>query len=125
MRLALFGPPPGVTLAAIPAERVLASMRQEMAWARRNAALEYLVLTCARVWLFAETRQIASKVEAGEWAARRYHDSPVIAAALSRQRGADAAISTEAAQLLATHVDRVAASADLPGGTASSDTGAR
>jgi hypothetical protein len=109
----VFGPPPSVTLAAIRSEAVLAAMRDEIGWARANASLEYFVLTCARAWLFAETRQIASKVEAGEWAAQRYPDPPVIAAALSRQRGADAVISRDAAERLATHVDRLVASGDL------------
>ena len=123
--VALFGPPPDVTLAAIPSETVLAAMREEIAWARANAAPEYLVLTSARVWLFAETRRIVSKVEAGEWAAQRYHDPPVIAAAVRRQRGAHAAISTGAAERLAAHVDRLVTSGVLAAGTDSSDIGAR
>ena len=106
----LLGPPASETLAKIPSRTVLLAMRDEIRWARTNAPLAYLVLTSTRVWLFAETHRIASKVEAGEWATGRYDDSAVIAAALSHQRGADVAIPSDAAQRLAAHVDRVVTS---------------
>jgi streptomycin 3"-adenylyltransferase len=105
--LAVVGPPPLVTLAAIPAETVLSVMRDEIAWARTHASAEYLVLTSARVWLFAETGRITSKIEAGEWAAERYVEPSVIDAALARQRGASAEIAMGAAERLAEHVERL------------------
>jgi hypothetical protein len=84
-------------------------MHEEIDWARRNASPEYLVLTSARAWLFAETRRIASKIEAGEWAAERYGEPDVIEAALARQRGAQAEIAVGAAERLAEHVQRLTA----------------
>jgi hypothetical protein len=72
-----------------------------------HAPPEYLVLTSARVWLFAETRRITSKIEAGAWAAERYAEPRVIEAALARQRGGDAALARDAAERLADHVERL------------------
>ena len=109
----LFGPPPALTIAAIPPETLLTAMRTEIGWARVNASLEYLVLTCARAWMFAQTRRIASKVEAGEWAAQTYSDAALIGAALARHRGAEAVISRDAAERLVTHVDRLVGSPAL------------
>lgn len=104
---AVVGPPPREALAAIPDATVLSVMRDEIGWARTHASLEYLVLTSARVWLFAETGRIASKIEAGEWAAERYGEPGAIEAALARQRGASAEIATGAAERLARHVERL------------------
>ncbi len=104
--VAVVGPPPRVVLAPVPDESVLEAMRAEVDWARAHAPLEYLVLTCARVWFFAETHRIASKVEAGEWAAERYGEPDVIVASLARQRGAAAEIAADAAERLANEVER-------------------
>ena len=108
--LTLAGPPPGETLADIPDALVLTVMRDEIAWARGHASLEYLVLTSARVWLFAAERRIASKIAAGEWALGRYRDERLLAAALTVQRGGQAAIDPGAAERLAIHVERIAGS---------------
>lgn len=108
--LAVVGPPPLVALAAIPDETVLSVMRDEIEWARTRAPLDYLVLTSARAWLFAETRRIASKIEAGRWAARRHTQPAVIEAALALQRGASAELQPEAAERLAAHVEHLTAS---------------
>jgi Domain of unknown function (DUF4111) len=107
--LAVVGPPPRAALAAIPDATVLSSMRDEIGWARAHAPVEYLVLTSARAWLFAAARRIASKIEAGEWAAERYAEPGVIEAALARQRGTEAEIARDAAERLARHVERLAA----------------
>lgn len=108
--LAVVGPPPLVALAAIPDQTVLSVMRDEIEWARNHAPLEYLVLTSARVWLFTQTRRIASKVEAGRWAARYYAEPAVIKAALARHRGASTEVQPEAAERLAAHVEHLTAS---------------
>jgi len=107
--IAIVGPPPREILPPIPDSAVAAAMHEEIDWARRNASPEYLVLSSARAWLFAETRRIASKIEAGEWAAERYGEPDVIEAALARQRGAQAEIAVGAAERLAEHVQRLTA----------------
>ena len=105
--VAIVGPPPRASLAVIPEETILSAMRDEVDWAREHAALEYLVLTSARAWLFVETHRIASKVEAGEWAAERYGEPGVIVASLARQRGEGAEIVKDAAERLADRVERL------------------
>lgn len=101
----IIGPPSRSSLAAMPAEVIASAMRNEVRWAREHAPLEYLVLTSARAWLFAETRRIVSKIEAGKWAAERYAEPAVLEAALARQRGATTAtISKAAAERFAEHV---------------------
>jgi hypothetical protein len=109
--LAVVGPPPRSSLAAVPDAAILTAMLREVDWARENAEPEYLVLTCARAWLFSETRRIASKLEAGRWARRRYGEPAVIEAALARQSGAGAAIDAAQAERLAAHVVDLARSA--------------
>jgi streptomycin 3"-adenylyltransferase len=106
--VAIWGPPPSLSIASVPDEVVLTAMRGEVQWARELASLEYLVLTAARLWLFVETRRISSKVEAGEWAAPRYDDPDLIEAALARQRGADAEIPRDAAERFAGHAASLA-----------------
>jgi len=108
---ALVGPSPKTSLGPVPDAVVLSAMRDELRWARQHAPLEYLVLTSARIWLYVETHRIGSKVEAGEWAARRYPQPGVILASLLRQGGAEALIPKEAADRLADHVERLAAPA--------------
>jgi Domain of unknown function (DUF4111) len=103
----LLGPPASSVVARIPHPTMLLAMRNEIDWARANASLEYLVLTSARAWLFADTQRLASKIEAGEWALERADEPAVIAAALSRQRGAEAVIERDAAERLAAYVDRL------------------
>jgi hypothetical protein len=103
--IAIVGPPPRKSLAAVPDEAILVAMRAEIDWARGHASPEYLVLTSARAWLFVETRQLSSKIAAGEWACERYEEAAVIETALARQRGRAVEVATEAAQRLA---DRVA-----------------
>lgn len=107
--VAIAGLPPLAMLAPISDEAVAAAMRAEIGWARTQAPLEYLVLTSTRAWFFAETRRIASKIEAGEWAAERYVERGVIEAALARQQGAEVEIATGAAERLAEHVERLTA----------------
>ncbi len=109
--LAVVGPPPRSSLAVVPDATVLTTMLREIDWARENAEPEYLVLTCARVWLFSETRRLGSKLEAGRWARRRYTEPAVIEAALARQSGAGAAIDARQAERLAAHVVDLACSA--------------
>jgi hypothetical protein len=105
--VAVMGPPPLAALADVPDRMIAAAMHDEIGWARVHAPSEYLVLTSARVWLFAETHRIASKIEAGEWAAERYAEPSVVEAALARQRGGDAAVARDAAERLADHVERL------------------
>ncbi len=95
--LTLIGPPPEETLASVPTARIRSAMLDEIEWATVSGQPEYLVLTSARAWLFAETGRIASKIEAGEWAARRYPEPAVIGSALIRQRGGTIAIDKPAA----------------------------
>lgn len=113
--LTLLGPPPEATLAPVPAARVRSAMLDEIAWATVSAPPEYLVLTSARAWLFCETGRIASKVEAGEWAARRYPEPAVIDAALTCQRGGEATIDRKAATDLARYAARMLRGLPSPG----------
>ena len=94
--MALLGPPRGDTIAAVPETRIRLAMLDEIEWAA-TAPPEYLVLTAARAWLFAETGRLASKVEAGAWAEPRDPDPVVIAAALTFQHGGRDAIDPLAA----------------------------
>jgi hypothetical protein len=103
---AIVGPPAPELLGGIPDTAVRDAMRAEIAWGRTNAPPEYLVLTAARAWLFSETRRIASKMEAGEWAAERDPEPDVIRVALARQRGAAVVVSNEAAHRFADRVER-------------------
>jgi len=105
--IVIVGPPPRSTLAEVAEPTLLLAMRDEIRWGRENGPLEYLVLTSARVWLFAETRRMSSKIEAGEWAAKRYAEPVVIHAALARQRGAEVKIERDAAERLADEVERL------------------
>jgi hypothetical protein len=106
--LALAGPPPHMSLGAVPDQTLLSVMRSQIGWARTNGALEYLVLTCARFWLFAETRRLSSKVDAGRWALERYSQPRIIAAALARYDGANLDIDKVEADRLATYVEGIA-----------------
>lgn len=103
----IFGPPPRSLLATMPDEAIEAAVRDEIGWARHHASTEYLVLTAARVWLFTETHRIASKIEAGEWAAARYDEPRVIQSAIARQRGSTTSISITEAQRFVEHVERL------------------
>jgi hypothetical protein len=82
-------------------------MLDEIGWAREHGPLEYLVLTSARAWLFFATHRIASKIDAGVWAAERDAEPAVIDAALGLQRGATAVIPTDAAEGFADRVERL------------------
>jgi streptomycin 3"-adenylyltransferase len=104
--VAVVGPPPLATLANVPDQMIASAMHDEIGWARAHAQPEYLVLTSARVWPFAETHRIASKIEAGAWAAERYAEPSVIEAALARQRGGGGAVARDAAERLADYVVR-------------------
>jgi streptomycin 3"-adenylyltransferase len=86
----LLEPPPDETLRSICTSDLAQAMLDEIEWAAFAAPPAYLVLTCARAWLFAVTDRIASKIEAGEWAAERYPEPGPIESALiaqSRRRG--------------------------------------
>lgn len=104
---AIVGPPAHSSLAAVPEEAIESAMRNEIGWAREHGPLEYLVLTSARAWLFFATHRIASKIDAGVWAAAQDAEPTVIEAALGRQRGAAAAIATDAAERFADRVERL------------------
>jgi hypothetical protein len=104
---AIIGPPARSALAALPGEAIESAMREEIGWAREHGPLEYLVLTSARAWLFSATHRIASKIDAGAWAAAHDAEPAVIEAALGRQRGAGAAIPTDAAERFADRVERL------------------
>jgi hypothetical protein len=82
-------------------------MLAEIDWERGHAPPEYLVLTGARTWMFAATHRIASKLEAGEWAAARGQETGVVEAALARHRGATAEMAREAAERFADTVERL------------------
>ena len=84
---AIVGPPARSLLGALPNEAVEAAMRDEIGWARQHGPPEYLVLTSARASLFFASHRIASKIEAGVWAAAHDAEPAVIEAALARQRG--------------------------------------
>ncbi len=104
----VIGQPSRSALGPVPDESIEAAMRAEVDWAREHASLEYFVLTTARAWLFATEGRMASKIEAGEWAAERYAEAEVIEAALARQRNADNAVNRDAAERFAGHVQRIA-----------------
>jgi hypothetical protein len=104
---AIVGPPARSSLTALPEPALESAMRDEIGWARENGPPEYLVLTSARAWLFFATHRIASKIDAGAWAAARDAEPAVIEAALARQRGAAATIPTHAAERFAERVERL------------------
>jgi Domain of unknown function (DUF4111) len=103
--IAIVGPLPRLTLAEVPEASMVSAMRDEVRWARKRASLEYLVLTAARLWLFAETGRISSKVEAGEWAEARFDEPSVIERALARRGGAEVEIQRAAAERLADRAE--------------------
>jgi streptomycin 3"-adenylyltransferase len=105
--LTLLGPPPNETLASIPASDIRRAMLDEIDWAAAAAPPAYLVLTCARAWLFAVTDRIASKVDAGEWAAERYPATGLIKSALTLQRGGETEVDSLAALEFARYVGGV------------------
>lgn len=102
--LTLLGPPPDETLGSIPTRDIRRAMLDEIEWATAAAPCAYLVLTCARAWLFAVTDRLASKIEAGEWAAERYSEPGLIASALTLQRGGEAEVDSVAALEFARYV---------------------
>jgi streptomycin 3"-adenylyltransferase len=104
---AIVGPSARELLGEIPQEAVRRAMRAEIGWGRDHAPLEYLILTAARAWLFFDSGRIASKIEAGEWAAQRDPEPAVIRAALARQRGAETSIPADAAHRFAARVERL------------------
>ena len=104
---AIVGPPARSLLGALPNEAVESAMRDEIGWARQHGPPEYLVLTSARAWLFFASHRIASKIEAGVWAAAHDAEPAVIEAALARQRGAPVAIPTDAAKRFADRVEHL------------------
>jgi aminoglycoside adenylyltransferase-like protein len=101
------GPEPRMALGAVPSQAIESAMSSEIGWARAHASLSYLVLTAARAWFFAETHQMVSKIDAGEWAAERYAQPAVIQAALDAQSGVAAAIPMRAAEPFAEYVERL------------------
>jgi streptomycin 3"-adenylyltransferase len=103
----IVGPPAQISLAAIPDDAIESAMRDEIGWAREHGSLEYLVLTSARAWLFFATQRIASKIDAGEWAAAHDAEPAVIEAALERQRGSTTTIPAGAADRFADRVERL------------------
>lgn len=103
---AIVGAPARSSLAALPEEAIESAMGDEIGWARANGLPEYLVLTAARAWLFSATHRIASKIDAGVWAAGRDAEPAVIEAALERQRGAPAELSRVAAERFVDRVER-------------------
>lgn len=103
--LAVVGPEPTATLAVVPVEEIRDAAIDEIRWAlEHDPPPEYVVLTAARAWRYVETGQIVSKAEAGQWAERRTPDTPVIAAALSRQQGGAVEIPRPAARSFAGQV---------------------
>jgi len=107
---ALVGPPARDVFGEVPRSAVIAAMKNELAWASAHAPREYLVLTACRAWFFHALDRVASKVEAGRWAAGRYERPDVIEAALVRQTGAGAPdIADAESERLVTHVERVLA----------------
>ena len=104
---AIIGPPARASLAALPEEAIESAMGEEIGWAREHGPSEYLVLTSARAWLFFARHRIVSKIDAGVRAAAHDAEPAVIEAALRRQRGAAAAIPTDAAERFADRVERL------------------
>src|SRR5207245_9580107 len=84
---AVVGPPARDVFGAVPRSAVIIAMKNELAWARAHAPREYLVLTACRAWFFHALDRVASKVEAGRWAAGRYERPDVIEAGLARRPG--------------------------------------
>lgn len=93
---------------AVPARRIVAQLREELAWAARDAPGHYAVLNASRAWMYAETRQLVSKVAGGEWALRKIQEevelseedakTRLVKAALQRQNGFEAAMEADDVQ---------------------------
>lgn len=98
---ALAGPAPEATLPLLPDPIVQRAMLDEIGWARGAGDPVYLVLTAARASVFARTRRLVSKVEAGEAGAAL----PVVRAALARQCGGASPINPADARSYADEVE--------------------
>jgi streptomycin 3"-adenylyltransferase len=90
--ITLTGPPAASVFGAVPHDRLLAAIRDEMAWGlsawrQSSAPFEYAVLNACRALLFARDGSLRSKVAGGEWYRAAHPADRVVAAALSRQRG--------------------------------------
>jgi Domain of unknown function (DUF4111) len=105
--VAIVGPPARSVIASLPVEAIESAMRDEIGWAREHGPLEYLVLTSARAWLYFATHRIASKIDAGAWAAAHDAEPAVIEAALERQRGAAVAVPPDGAERFVDRVEHI------------------
>jgi streptomycin 3"-adenylyltransferase len=101
---ALAGPDPDQLVAALPREVVLQAALDEIAWARRAASPDYLVLAAARARFLARTGRLASKLEAGQ----ADGDVGVVRAALAHREGrgpeTDPALASDYAEDVETEV---------------------
>jgi hypothetical protein len=75
---AVYGPEPGVILPLVPRDWVLEAMIDELDWALEQAPPHYAILNACRAVCYAETGELVSKLEGGQWYTRtRKHTGPV------------------------------------------------
>ena len=83
--IALYGPPPRDVLPEIPDEVFWRSITYDAGDFAFSEAVEYDILTLARIVSFAHTRRILTKLQSAEWAAARF---PAFAPLLRRAAAA-------------------------------------
>jgi len=102
--IAVFGPAPTELLPDVVRDQLVAALADELGWAARNAAAEYMVLNACRAWRYAETGELVSKLEGGEWALARVAPQALITEALALQRGEPGRLDPVAARAFALDV---------------------
>ncbi|MCH8612977.1 aminoglycoside adenylyltransferase domain-containing protein [Arsenicicoccus dermatophilus] len=86
----LLGPSPDALVGEVDRDAVVAQLVEELQWAVDEADECCAVLNACRAWRFAETRELVSKVEGGEWARTRLPDhAAVIERCLARRGGVE------------------------------------
>ncbi|WP_409485245.1 aminoglycoside adenylyltransferase domain-containing protein [Arsenicicoccus dermatophilus] len=90
--ITLLGASPDALVGEIDRDTVVDQLVEELRWAVDEADECYAVLNACRAWRFAETGDLVSKGEGGEWARTRLPDhAAVIERCLARQGGAEPA----------------------------------
>jgi hypothetical protein len=86
--LVLTGPPARELVGPVPRSRVLAALRDSLAWHVAHESLPHqAVLNASRGWRYVEEGGWSSKDDAGAWALPRTDDPSLVEAALAIRRG--------------------------------------
>jgi streptomycin 3"-adenylyltransferase len=74
------GPPPGTVFGPVGRDRLLAAMRDELAWASTHAPGRYAEQNAARALRYAQEDRLCSKQDGARWYRDRYGAVPDVAA---------------------------------------------